>query len=196
MWLSIYNLPLALNRLWGGSGRGGSRPQSCHCTGTWVSLRVFVLLLWSGLMGSFPFLPGEGVCGTGSWGHVRVGTDPSPGRELEVWKKQCEYTIWLSHVVMYPIGKCLLFRFGFGIIPNGSAKNEPQAWSELYSTNRKVKSILLSFGSIPYCFPFHFSVSNSTLFCQDMGDSVYTLEIPFHGKTFILKVKQRRVRSL
>ncbi|KAF3846033.1 hypothetical protein F7725_003111 [Dissostichus mawsoni] len=27
----------------------------------------------------------------------------------------------------------------------------------------------------------------NTLFCQDMGDSVYTLEIPFHGKTFILK---------
>lgn len=24
---------------------------------------------------------------------------------------------------------------------------------------------------------------------QDIGDSVYTLEIPFHGKTFILKVQ-------
>lgn len=31
---------------------------------------------------------------------------------------------------------------------------------------------------------------NSSLSCQDIGDSVYTLEIPFHGKTFILKVQQ------
>lgn len=43
-------------------------------------------------------------------------------------------------------------------------------------------------------FPFYVRMScfkqSSLFFCfQDMGDSVYTLEIPFHGKTFILKVR-------
>lgn len=32
--------------------------------------------------------------------------------------------------------------------------------------------------------------------CQEIGDSVYTLEIPYHGKTFILKVKSLCVRLL
>lgn len=36
---------------------------------------------------------------------------------------------------------------------------------------------------MPFFPPFSWFVS-----CQDKGDSVYTLEIPFHGKTFILKV--------
>lgn len=32
------------------------------------------------------------------------------------------------------------------------------------------------------------NVTDASL-AQDFGDAVYTLEIPFHGKTFILKVR-------
>lgn len=39
------------------------------------------------------FVPGEGVCQTGSRGHVCGGADPSPGGQLEVWEKQRERLI-------------------------------------------------------------------------------------------------------